>query len=403
LHDVQHQGLAIERLRRALASRRVPHAYLFAGPEGVGKEMLATRLAQLLLCTGHHETGAAPPDEAAGLFGALFEPAATTVAPASSRIPVPAGPNANVREEACGRCIDCTLMIAGNHPDYHRIHRALAKLHPDKEVRTRKAIDLSVEVVRQFLLGPIALRPSRGRAKVFVICEADRLNVYSMNALLKTLEEPPGDSYLILLAPHAEAVTQTIRSRCQLIPFGTLPREFVVDQLRRRKGLPQGSAVFIAELAQGSLGEAIRLAEAGIHNHLPAVLSAVEAAPRDALRAGSLLLQLAEELAPSAKEAQDEEDVDANLPREARGLVLAMLSAVLRDVQRAAVRSTPAVIPNEPRLAQWAALTSSPRIGQAIRSVALAEYQIGQNANKNLLFDAVGVALGEAFSEPAGV
>src|SRR5262249_49278033 len=148
--------------------------------------------------------------------------------------------------EACNKCEDCILFAAGNHPDFHRIHRALNKLHPDKTIQRRKAIDLGVEIIRHFVLDRIALSPSRGRANVFIIADADRLTMQAQNALLKTLEEPPGHSYLILLAAAADQLLPTTRSRCQQIPFGTLPDEFIQQSLTARN-LPPDHAQFITQ------------------------------------------------------------------------------------------------------------------------------------------------------------
>src|SRR5206468_9755720 len=102
--------------------------------------------------------------------------------------------------DACGECIDCQLFRQGGHPDFHRIHRTLNKHHPDKAIQRRKALDLSVDVIRHFLLDCIGLSPSRQCAKIFVIAESELLSSPAQNAMLKTLEEPRGHSYLIFIA-----------------------------------------------------------------------------------------------------------------------------------------------------------------------------------------------------------
>ena len=364
LSDVQHQDVAVDRLRRALKSRRVPHAYLFTGPAGVGKEMLATRLGQLLLCSG-------------------------------------AEPASGVREEACNKCEDCVLFAAGNHPDFHRIHRALNKLHPDKTIQRRKAIDLGVEIIRHFVLDRIALSPSRGQAKVFVISDADRMNAASQNALLKTLEEPPGHSYLILLAAAADQLLPTTRSRCQQIPFGTLPDEFIQESLTARNLAPD-HAQFITQLSQGSLGQALRQAEMKLYERTDEVLAAIKDAQNDPLAAGKSLMDLSKELSSDAKNRDDEDESDSEGERgttkgtrEAQALVIAMVSTVLRDMQRSAVGLPPLASPNRPSIAESRASAQS--IGRVIRTMGLSEYQIEQNANTSLVFDEIGIALGSAF------
>src|SRR5262245_60216846 len=153
LSDVQHQDDAMRRLQRGLRSQRTPHAYVFSGPPGVGKEMTATRFAAVLLCGNRRE--------------------------------IPGGDRGEKRIDACGRCDDCVMMAAGTHPDFHRIYRRLNRMHPDRLVRGRKATELSVDVVRHFVIEQVGRSPARGRAKVYVILDADRMSISAQNALLK--------------------------------------------------------------------------------------------------------------------------------------------------------------------------------------------------------------------------
>lgn len=375
LSDVLHQDAAINRLQRALSSSRVPHAYLFSGPNGVGKELLATRLAQLLLCAGNAA------DTGLGLFGG------------GDAEPAPEGSGLNTRD-SCGSCPDCILFAAGNHPDFHRIHRALNKMHPDKAVQRRKAIDLGVDVIRHFVLERIMLHPSRGNAKVFVIVEADRLSIQAQNALLKTLEEPPGHSYLILLAAAPDELLATTRSRCQHIALGTLPDHFIAERLQVARQLTPADTAFLVQLAQGSLGTALRFADMGIHQRIGEILGACKAAVEDPLGAGKALAELAKELATDTKDAVDAgEEGDTNAAREAQALVLSIVGTLLRDVQRIVVGSVPLARPNEPLIKSLAARCSTRPLAASIRALSLAEYQIDQNANAGLIFDSVGIAL----------
>lgn len=371
LSDVLHQDVAVDRLRRALESRRVPHAYLFTGPAGVGKEMLATRLAQLLLCTGRTTEDA----------GGLFAPKATV---------------SEGCDDACGKCEDCILFAAGNHPDFHRIHRALNKLHPDKGVQRRKAIDLGIDVIRHFLLDRIALSPSRGYAKVFLISDADRLSMQAQNALLKTLEEPPGHSYLMLLASAADELLPTTRSRCQQVAFGPLPDEFIREQLAARQVTGEAAA-FISQLAQGSLGAALRFAGMKLFDRAGEVVAAVELAADDPLAAGKALADLAKELASDADREEDEE-ADTSAAREGQKLVIAMVSMILRDVARVRAGSAAAALPESAAIGRLASGTTSGAVGEAIRAMGLAEYQIDMNANTGLVFDGIGIAIGEGLA-----
>ncbi len=404
--EVLHQWQAQDRLQRALRSGRVPHAYLFAGPDGVGKEMLAERFAALLLCP-QTRAAASPPDKtaAAGLPTWI---------------------------ETCGQCEDCILFGAGTHPDVHRIHRGLSKFHPDPAVRARKATVLGIDVIRHFLIERTGLFPSRGRAKVFVVPEAHLLSDESQNALLKTLEEPPDHTFLILLASSVETMLPTTRSRCHLVRFHPLPSAFVEEHLRKQHPAAPAAARFLAELSQGSLGIAIRGWHARLHEAIPVVIKAVADAPRDALGAGKALTELAEAVAQAFKgptvtadEADDNEEIPAgagrdaaaedsatsgsisaagsllNPLREAQKTVLAMVTVVLRDTMRMAAGSTPVALPSDTAVTALARQTTPALAGQAIRAVSLAETQIDRSLNTQLVFDNVGIELGRAILPPS--
>src|SRR5213083_2427991 len=97
LSDVKHQEAALQMLQHALRRDRIPHAYIFAGPSGVGKEMTATRFAAALLC--------------------------------QQRIELPGTARGDKWLDACGRCSDCVMVGAGTHPDFQRIYRRLSRLH----------------------------------------------------------------------------------------------------------------------------------------------------------------------------------------------------------------------------------------------------------------------------------
>jgi DNA polymerase-3 subunit delta' len=334
-----------------LSSGRFPHALLFTGPAGVGRELAAAASARRLLC-----------ERPTGLDG-------------------------------CGACEDCTLLAAGSHPDYHRIYRLLARFHSEKRVRDRKAVELSVDVIREFVLAPVMLRPSRGRAKVFVICEAERLSEKAQNALLKTLEEPPRDTFVILISASPDAMFSTTRSRCCEVAFRALPDDYVAEEIRRRTSLGAADARFVANLAQGSLGAALGYAGADLMNGVRDVAHAVRKAQRDPLASGQSLLETAKGIGEAMKRAGDDEG-DTNVARNGQLVTIAIVAALLRDVARVAA-GLPAVATS----ADWfdaaalAGSTDQRSIGAAIRSVARAEYEIHGNVNAGLIFDGVGIAL----------
>lgn len=391
--DVKFQDGAIDRLQRSLAGNRVSHAYLFEGPEGVGKEMLALRFAQVLLC--------------------------------SKPTKVKSGSDQHI--DACGHCDDCRIFLAGNHPDYIRVHRMLAKMHPDALVRNRKATQLGVDVIRHFLIEPAAHSPVRGRAQVFVVVEAERLNSSSQNALLKTLEEPPKDSYIILLSTPSDDILATTRSRCQLVTFRPLPTAFVEETLVRQKKAPADAARFLAEMAEGRLGLALRYFEAGLFAHVPEVLACLQLAQDDPLAAAKRIEALSKAIAEAAKKAESagqaeetevdtdaeadaeiaeeeerpQEKKDVNLVRESQTIAMTLLSTILRDVLRMSAGSSAAALPREPIIRRLAGQSEPRRISQAIRGVAEACVQIDSSINIGLMFDGVGIALNRGLAPMA--
>jgi len=383
--DVRFQDGAIDRLQRSLAGDRVSHAYLFEGPEGVGKEMLASRFAQVLLC--------------------------------SKPTKLKSGGGQHI--DACGQCDDCRVFLAGNHPDYIRVHRMLAKLHPNSLVRSRKATEISIDVIRHFLIEPAAHSPVRGRAQVFVVVEAERLNSNSQNALLKTLEEPPKDSYIILLSTPSDDLLATTRSRCQLVTFRPLPAQFVEETIVRQKKAPADAARFLAEMAEGRLGLALRYFDAGLFARVPEVLECLQTAVEDALGAARRIEVLSKAIAEAAKKAEagaqaeevepetdadadaeiaeederPQEKKDVNLVRESQTIVMTLISTVLRDVLRVSAGSAAVALPREPIIRRLAEAAEPRRITQAIRGVAEACVQIDNSINIGLMFDGVGIVL----------
>lgn len=199
--DIVGHRRQVETLRSALERNRLHHGYLFCGPEGVGKRTIALRLAMAIHCTdrGH---------------------------------------------DSCGHCQSCLTIDNGNHPDVRFIEPSPGK----KEI----GIDQIRELQRE-----LSFRSFSGRGRVAIIDPADLMNYHAQNALLKTLEEPPHDSLLILIAKATGGLTPTLLSRCLRFPFGPLPLELVADVLVRRKGLSPEQAGLLAGLTMGSLGAAL--------------------------------------------------------------------------------------------------------------------------------------------------
>lgn len=237
-----------ERVKRQLLaakkSCRLPHAYLFFGDEGVGKDAMALEFARVLRCE-------------------------------------------RVGDEACGECPSCTRMATLQHPDVSLIvplprgvHEVegddpMAKI-PDKDVdivqeELRKKGEnpyYRISIPRANVIKINSIREIRrqsvlttldGGKRVFIISGADAMNAESANTLLKTLEEPPPNTMLILTTAHREALLPTILSRCQSVQFDPLTEEQLRQALMERSGLDVEKANLLARLARGSYTRALEL------------------------------------------------------------------------------------------------------------------------------------------------
>lgn len=192
---------------RAERNNRLGHAYLFIGLEGIGKRTVALNLARILLCENR--------------------------------------PPSAFRE--CGHCPSCAMVEAQSHPDV-----ILAS-------RPEESLYFNIESIHQ-VISQLGLKPSRGRRKIAIIDHVDDFNREAANAFLKTLEEPPLGSLLILIGgPGTERQLQTIVSRCQIIHFSPLPAELIDEILRENEVTDAQKRARIISLAQGSIGQALEL------------------------------------------------------------------------------------------------------------------------------------------------
>ena len=198
------------RFLAAQSRGRLGQAYLFAGPDGVGKRLVALELTKALLC---------------------------------EQSPGPL--------QACGHCPACAQVEAGSHPDVFRVRTPEGK-H-----------ELPVEVMRDFC-ARMALKPSRGARKVGIIEDADDFNEESANSFLKTLEEPPPGSMLLLLASGIDRQLLTILSRFQVVRFGPLKSDDLRDVLKGNGISDPAQLDRLVRLAHGSVGAALALADADI-------------------------------------------------------------------------------------------------------------------------------------------
>ncbi len=208
---------------------RPSHAYLFSGPAGVGKALVAEGLAHGLLC--ERSPG---PDFCC----------------TPSRCPIRAQ---NAGEEAgkasrCDCCAACVQVASGVHPDFSYVARA------------KNRTDVLIEQVRE-LIAELWIRPARGSRRVAIIDDAETLNIPAQNALLKTLEEPPGHAIIFLVTQSERALLDTVRSRLRPVRFGPLAAADLEAILAERANLDPARARAIARLARGSAARALSLVD----------------------------------------------------------------------------------------------------------------------------------------------
>jgi DNA polymerase-3 subunit delta' len=208
----------VEQFRQRLAAGRLASTYLFVGPPGIGKRTFALKLAQALLCS----TRAAE----------LLDP--------------------------CGKCPSCLQVLAGSHPDVLRVVKPADK----SEIPLQLLIGSKEKRMQEGLCHDISLKPFMGGRRIAIIDDADFLNEEGANSLLKTLEEPPPRSIMILIGTTADRQLPTIRSRCQWVRFRPLSVELTARLLVSQEIVSDAAeAQRLAEHAQGSLERAREIAD----------------------------------------------------------------------------------------------------------------------------------------------
>jgi len=225
LKNIFSQDKPIQILQRAFAADKVPHAYIFAGQEGVGKFTTAGEWSKLLLCKNVVNTKIGN------------EPFS----------------------DSCGECESCKLFNAGSHPDFALIYKELLEYTRDGKSKTTP-LQLPIDVIREFLIDKVYTRPTLSERKVYLVCESEKLNASSQNPLLKVLEEPPEYCCIILLCTRMEKLLATTKSRCQILRFEIIDEEKIVEKLKSM-GLDVNRSMYFARLSQGSMGLACQWAD----------------------------------------------------------------------------------------------------------------------------------------------
>ena len=214
---IGHQQI-VEQLQRTVASSRIAGAYLFVGPMGVGKETVARYFAQLICCLQDTQ----PPT-------------------------------------VCGTCLACRKIDSGNHPDlqFIRPEGSLLRIGQIRELRKR-----------------VIYAPLEASRKVYILTDVERMNAEAENCLLKTLEEPPASSVLILLTSNIQALLPTTRSRCQILQFHPMPTQELAEVLTNKFSVAPEQATTLAIASGGAIGKALTQLEKGgrLTEEIPEIL-----------------------------------------------------------------------------------------------------------------------------------
>ena len=218
---IGHQQI-VAQLQQTVASDRIAGAYLFVGPTGIGKETVARYFAQLIFC----QQGTQPPT-------------------------------------VCGACLACRKVDSGNHPD-------LQFIRPEGSF-------LKIGQIRE-LQKQIIYEPLEARRKVYILTDVERMNAEAENCLLKTLEEPPASSVLILLTSNIRALLPTTRSRCQILQFRPMPIQELAEILVERFSVAPEQATTLAIAADGAIGKALTQLEKGdvVTEEVPEILKTTD-------------------------------------------------------------------------------------------------------------------------------
>lgn len=210
--QIKGQDRQIEILKLVWEENRLPCAYLFTGPAGIGKSMVTKEFAKLINCLD------------------------------------------NKIGDSCDNCASCVKIDNGNHPDVHWL--SAGNFKGDLSETTTDSI--KIEDIRR-LQNDISLKPYEARIKTFIINDAHNLTLEAANAFLKILEEPPKNSLIILITSHPQLLPATILSRCQKLKFSPLEKDLLEELLNKEYRLDNVLSHYLAYFCEGRLGVALNL------------------------------------------------------------------------------------------------------------------------------------------------
>lgn len=311
-------------LQRARQQRRLGHAYLFRGPGGVGKKRAATTFAAALNCRQDDPS------------------------------------------DACGVCPSCLKIATGNHPDFLTV--------------AADGSSIKIQQIRE-LKKTLSFPPFEATHRVVLLADIQRMGREAANSLLKTLEEPPAQTILILTVEEADDTLATIRSRCQIVPFYPLAAEQIAKVLRDKiPSLDPQAAGTVAALAEGSLGLALQLARQEMTAFRLELITALSKLPPEQPESIRSILRLAETAASFKEE----------LPK-----MLSFLAFWLRDLLLFNVGQQAKIVNLDlvPLLEQDSKKWSPQQIISRLDCIARAEQQLARNCNRSMVCEVLFFSL----------
>ena len=210
--DIIGHNQIIDHLKNAIRMEKISHAYILNGENNSGKMMLAEAFAMALQCEEHGD-------------------------------------------EPCMECRSCRQAKEHNNPDIIYVSHEKPNI-------------ISVDDIRQQLNNDIVIKPYSSKYKIYIVDEAEKMNVQAQNALLKTIEEPPAYGIILLLTTNADSFLPTILSRCITLNLKSVNEELIKSHLMKQYHIPDYQADVCAAFAQGNVGKAIQLAASDEFNEL---------------------------------------------------------------------------------------------------------------------------------------
>jgi DNA polymerase III subunit delta' len=339
---------AVEILKRAISQDRLPHAIIFAGPDGVGKCTLALLLAQELNCLSPVEGSACGRCSACVRIKAVLQSRYLRCK--------------TLKEGFCGNCPNCQIRRR-HHPDVRLIE-------PEKSV-------ITIDQVRH-MIDEVAFQPVEARYRFMILDPAGEMQAVAQNSLLKTLEEPVSRTVLILIATNPYLLLQTIRSRSRMLQFGEISQDRIEQHLTKAEGMPVEKARLAAAISGGSLAAALSI-DTDEYGELR----------RRALAFVTLLLKKGRFVEVSNLAGQIVQD------KESFGLWVESVSAILQDVYYSGLAAER--VGQRDLLEELRALARSvPHtvVVRAIRALGKLKQDLQSNVNRQLALEALFVSLG---------